>query len=929
MSQYEKSNIYSVKKGFERYRTYIYNSCGISINLPKNDKFKNMYIVEQFRKSTDFFKTFLKNIEFVNISTNVLTDENKDNTVIFDVIGKNKIKIIYEHNDDHNIKDSNSHYTSTTCITTKSLVDKVFNYRTLNGQFLQYVFPDTFLKLYFDISENISWINDDNMILYPNYKKTYFNKDYVENIKNTKKNEDIDEYSDIPLSEIYFEGVIKCDNYNNLMVKFKNNEYDEIRKELIKSNYRSVMYLENKNSTKLKTIYETIIDFFKTKYDVPEDNVLIDLPVFNITNKKWLWIYFNVTIRDIYKGFYSVRPKPQGIGVIRLDELIKYMENTEGDYIYPTLDKMHSLYVNLKTINNMKIMDHCINPPEHIKIPEIINYKPTYNYKEKKEVNYEEIIKNNKFIGDITVYNITLGSNIVSSSRCGVNICCSINGVHLIISIIPDTFRFFYKIGNTAGEQIIKYINENKCDDLVMDDYTDYSIQSGDVNNLQYTIHITKIGEYKCNACNDRLSKNRLIDELLLYNKKQSIMRFETNMEIGNIILEHCKKNFVVTFHVIVYNIMRNVIINYQKKKLISNKYLPITKYARILKRILELEQKYNNARNIKYSYFKELLNEEFNKISFYNNTGNVFVDFDYDINCHYISVIGKEYIDSKNFNDYKFLIWYTGHDIDGLENIEKVMGSIEEHMNNIINKKLYVNRRGIFDIPFEKKDIRNIYGIDEEGVENYINNYVYNIFSLVDSSEEKRMLDKLIKSVDNCLNNRGLLYRSYTYHDISNVNFQTFHIHVTLKATLKVATSGTMSGIVNMGKSGNMKHEHSGSLMKDYFKFKSEIWKKYYNTYLIIKCNSKFAEQIKTKMEIIKELYSIREKEKNFGELTDLMVWLIKVKSIPDVFDEFSEEFMEEWMNKLLQCGNNYNTTITFLYNFIKYIPYYEKYSK
>lgn len=912
--------INKVIEGYERYKIYMYNNCGILIKLPdeviKNHGIKGIYIKEQFIKSVKFFKKFLGELEIVGKIYNWRNVNIGYSSDIYTAKGKNNIKMIYEYDDGDR---DYTFYTYSACKITRYLVDKVFNYRTIHKKDrVDYskIFPDTFLEFYFETCIKNSWINDDNIILYPNYKNTYFNKQYIDDTKNSTK--------DITLSDIYFEGLIKCDNYNELMMKYEDGDYDVIREELIKCEYRSVMYLTKDNIKKMKNVYNSIINFFGEKYGVLEDNILIDLPIFNILNKRWLWIYINVSIRDIYKGNYSIRTKAQSIGVIKMYELIKYMKKSSEHEIYHVLDGLHSLYATLKMIEEIDIDDQCLNSVKYNVFPRTINYVPKYENSVEERVDYDDIIQNNKFNVNIKVYNVTIGSNFISSSKCGVNICCEINGKHCIVIIYPLSFKFFYNM----KEDIIKYIKNNLVDGTNFEynyDNDNYAIVSGYLNNLQYSVQIIKIGNYKCNSCNDRISNDMFMDELILYNKKQTIIKFCSNMKIANYILDYCKNNFQVTFHIIVYNLIRNIIVCYKKN---GSKH--INKYIGIIDRILIIEEKYNNARNIKDYYLRNLVGD-YKCEEFYNNDGDIIIDEHYNINCNYICVLGKEYIDSRNKYEFKYLIWYTAHNIEEYDDINKVVSNIENVFNNIFEKDLHKNRRGVFDIPFDKNDISYIYGLGTGETNKYVNKYVYNIASLVDEIGQYKSLDKFIKFLEMHLTKRSLLYRSYTYHYVTNYVFQTLHIHISLKATLKISRTGTMSGIINMGRSGNMKHEHSHSLMKDYYKFRPEIWKKYHSMYIVIKCNGEFVKYIKEKKNEIDDLYYqlIEKNNKNYDKLMLLIYYFMDKKQFADVFIGFNEDFIKKCMKRIIKHGDNYNTTLKMFYNFTKYIGYYELYEK
>lgn len=911
-----KHKLNLINSGYNDYRMHVYSSCGSLISFPddviKKTNIKNVYITELFRKSENFYYDFLKKIKvhYIKEHNKRSHDDNSVRIVCY-ATGENYIKIISEY--DNGIYDYN-YYSSSPCRISRDLVNKIFNYKTKNGKDLHKVFPDSFLKLYFELGPEYSWINNDDIILYPDFKRTYFTKSMVDKFK--KKH--FDNMNDpIELDDIHFEGLIKCDNYDYLVLQYKHKKFDNIRKHMYKSNFRSPILLSSNDKHKMRRIYKSIINYFAS-FGVLEDNVLIDFPLFNIINKKWLWMFITVKIRDKYKGKYDVRSKPQGIGVIKLLDYINYLKLANGN-VSDILDNKHNLYITLKLIKELDIDHLCTNVVKYKSRPEIIKYSPSYtDHPIIENESYEDIVINGKFNNNLKIYNISVYSSTLVSSKCGINVCCSINDKHYIFSILTDTYSYLSYLNIYQGaEYAYNYIiNGIKYRNLDYDD-GDYRYESSYFDHLKYSIDIKELASpYKCNTCNNVFSTDIVLNEMLLYNKKQTVLEFKANYEIASVLLDYCKKHFEVRLHIIIYNLIRNIIICKHKEN------RPINDFFVLFEKILDLENIFAITKNIKYKFFSKLF-IDYKSESFYNNNGNIFVMNNFDIHTQYLCVLGKEFMDSNKERDFKYLIWFTTPNLHTFSDIVKVVDNICLVFNDSFIKQ-QTTTRGIHDVPFNKFLFGRIYSLNNEKLNYIIDNYIYNISSLVLQQKNFEKLTSFVFFIDDYMAKRGLIYKSFTYHYLNSFMFQTFHIHVTFKKTVIISSTGTLNSVFNMGVKGNMKNEQNNLFLKDFFKFDPHIWKKYNSIYFIVKCNMKFSQYISNNKHKFYGLYVSTDKKKVIDFTVKLMVKLSANFFIPNLIESFNKGLVFKYFTALLSYKNNYKIFIDFISNFLKYTDYY-----
>lgn len=918
------SNIEKINDYYNEFKLHVYSKCGLLISFPekiiKETNIKNIYMTEVFNTSKKYIKEFLLGLRF--IGNKYYTGE----FLTYRAIGPKKIKLICEKND--NINEDYTFYSSNMCTINKKLVDKVFKYKIGNKN-LSNIFTDYFLKLYFESGPNMSWINNEHVILYPDLKKTFFNKSLIDEIKNSKKKR----INNVSLNDIHFEGLIKIDNYEECKELYKQQKYNDVRSELYKSRYRSVMYLTNEDTEKMENVYNSIIDYF-IQFGIIKENILIDLPVFYIVNKKWLWIIINVKIRDIYKGVYNTRPITQGVSIIKMEDLIEHMKLSDGP-VHKILDNMYKLLVRTYTIKELKLNKQCKSDVPYLIISEDITFKFNYEYEYTNSTHdskYTDVIDDDKLNKDIKILNVTINSNKLVSYKCGINVCCSINDKHYIISIVPSTYKYLYNRNNRGQtndliEEIIDNILSKKYN---FEDYNDYLIAETVIVNMRYLINIISIDNYKCNQCNNQMSELHILNELLLYNKKQFIVKLKENYETSKILSKYCKEKFSVRFHIIVYNLIRNIISCYNKSKKKSHR-----KYFNFFNRILKLEESHNKTYNRKYYFFRLFL-KDFKLKQFYTNEGDILIDTNENNWGGFVCVPGKEYIDMSSEYNLKYLIWYTTPNIFSYKDIDKTLIRIEKLFNdeNYMKQIKCQNYRGLHDIPFDREYFAYIYNIHKkEDMDKIVNNYIYNISSLVEAKKEKIVLENFMEYLDLVFKNKNNIYREYNYHYPTLYMFHTLHIHVTFKGSLILSNSGTFQSTVNIGRSGNIKHEHTGNLAKDYSKFKPSYWKLGHNVYFIVRCNISLTNYIHNYKSDIYDIHDNIKKniymEHNINLLTDIMFKLMKDGEIYNVLNGFSDDVMKLYIGSLLKYKDNYKNFNNILYNFINYKKYYDDYSK
>jgi hypothetical protein len=932
----------SLNKLYESYKLHMYSKCGIVVNFSDtHDKYKNVYITESIATSHNFCERFMKNLLFTNKniskhkfikkkSGNMIHVKKESNFFFYHAVGLNKLKLIYE------LKDGKTpdyiYYSTTDCIISKELVNKIFNIKTRNNE-LSTIFPDTFLKLFFSTAPEISWINDNDFILYPNLRKTFYSYDTIKLIKEKQL---INNHDDISIDQIYFEGLIKCDNYNDLLKLFKANKYQNVRMDLYKSEYRSVLYITN--STKLQRVYNSIVSYFKESYGVYEENILIDLPIFNIINKNYQWIYFSVIIRDIYKGFYEIRTRPQSMGVVTMKDLIKYIdlnEQNKGDT--HILDGMYRMYAKVNFIEEYKLNEYCPTYEKEYR-PKIIHFTKALHMHMKKYNEYstnklvkDDIITNGK-LQNFKIINVIVNANSLLASSCGVGVCCIINEKHYIFSIIPQTFKYLsydYTNKNSAKLNLYDFLKKNidyDADNNVIDDgeYGAYFIKHYYVNNLKYSIQIMNINPYTCDGCNNNLVKDNYLKEIVLYNKKQTLIKLKGIYDTAQVLLNYLKENFEISLHIIIYNVIRNIIICYNTE----NRH--INDYIKLFNIIIDLEEKYNKLIGHNYRFFPKLL-EGCENIDFYTNNGNIFVDEKYRHNFKFICVYGKEYMDYKKNTLLKYLIWYTAPDVIGYDNIKAVIYRIVEYIEIKINEHYKIptynnsyNRYNTFhQLLFNKEQYGKIYYLNNEELDNVVNKYVYNISALIDNknkvyspTDDKINLDEFIKFVDNKFNEKHYIYRSYTNHYPTFKMFQTLHIHVTFKKTLIMSSSGTMASSFNIN-SGKFATDSGNMLSKDYMNFNPAIWGKHYSIIFIVLCNKELVQYLEKNYEKI--LNNI-----NNYNIYETVYQLLNSNIIFNVFAGFTESFVKEYLKCIFMDNDNRNMIVNLFNNFLKYKEYY-----
>ena len=334
-----------------------------------------------------------------------------DNIKLYDAYGTNKISLIYEKTDKYQYEDyraMNSFY----CTINKKLIDIYFEKN------IDKIFPNYFLKTYFETGPSMSWLNNnDDIIIYPNLNFSFIEHTLINNIKRN-----IISNSEVTLYDFIFDGLIKCDDYDSLKIMYNGKEenYDKIKMALLKSNFINIYYIDQSNYTKLRNSYKSIIRLFTEKYGVPKEDIIIDIQLFDITVRKWMWLNLNIRFRHIYKGEYEINRTSKAINKINLKELLKLMKLNKNKTMAELLGNKYSATLRVNFIEDLGIdSTHCNNVIANKVYPKFRLRKIFYSDPTDNHINSDIIDKNGK-LAKFEIIRILSTKNTKLSTVCPI-----------------------------------------------------------------------------------------------------------------------------------------------------------------------------------------------------------------------------------------------------------------------------------------------------------------------------------------------------------------------------------------------------------------------------------------------------------------------------------------------------------------------------
>lgn len=764
---------------------------------------------------------FLNNIKILNIKRTGNKEQDEDISLC-EASGSNDILLISEK-DQETFLAQNSVF----CKLNKEFIDKIIKKKIELGEI---IYTDNFLKILFDYNfdelfpyyianKEFLYYEDNDFIMEPNLMSTFINDnikneiiDFIEN-KNSPINSSKNEF----IYNLEFNIIVKPDNYNNLKELYDKNNYLTLKNKLLEQNYSNLFNLtKEQNLDKLKRVYNKITSIF-VSYGIPIDNIAINVPVFNL--RKNMWVAINVKFRNVYRGEYDYIRLTELHKTVKLKDIIyhleeygnmKYLEDkyeislkyghiqdydlTTGDnYWKYTKDGKERLNVDCKSFSQ-----------QAIKRKDLIQ---DYSLNRQKGGFFDDMFMKENNVTKFNMDNIKINrvlkiKNSKFSSLCSSSICIYCNNNYYVINIIPRTLQFIRDIINTKcvittnnESKIITLIdylyrniggtiksfqlNYKDCKKKRYDEHKRYfTTESYDKtktfeylkhNNLRYILEIIKINPYDCygiKRLNDIIPKSRYIREYIYFSQLRLDINLKENNEIALMYIEKLKENFQIKMRIFLYNIIRNIIVKYRNNEFSLNDCI------NFFSKLLEIEEKQNIPLNKESKYSLKFLLKDYDKKKFYENDTIFIVD-----DLPFIGIYSTGYLlNPTNPKKFKLLAWFT-------TNIE--INDFEYVLENI-KLTTQKNKNIIFDnITIYKNDFIKIYGLDNKKFADVMNNFIFNICSLINNKNMKKKLDYFLNKYHK---NYNILNYNYTfYHYQIGIKAIPLHIHIFKKESIFV----------------------------------------------------------------------------------------------------------------------------------------------
>ena len=618
--------------------------------------------------------------------------------------GSNNISLIYEssNSEQYDFRPLNSVF----CKINKELVNTIFTKMRLNE-----LYSDSFIKKYFDIYPKIQWndLSDRYMIILDKYKCGITPAEETE-IKS------LNVLDNISIYDCRFRVIIKCKDYDNIKkIYYDTNKYDNLREIFIESNLRNIYYFDNECIEIISKIYDDIIIFFNTKYKIHKKDIIIKIPILDLNN---LWVDIQIEFSKIYSNYFLSERITKSHSMVRLDDLLRiYKYGNISDIIN---DNYH-VSINSETIEKYGIGEYCYgmqftkNKVKNMENNEMDYYRKFYdNYPIKNKYDIKYYFRNTNIV------RILSHKNTYNNSLCSISVCVNDNNKYYVINILPRTISYMFSLKNTKNtEQIYNYL----IDSVYREKYEDFDKKIIYVNhhNLKYIIEKIKIDPYNCTGCNiAKRINNEYINTLLMVIKKIYYINTIENYDISQILTDCYKKNFNINMHILIYNIIRNILICANKG------IIQMDDVKEYFKRIIKLEEKINGIDN--QIYFGKILND---------NYGDILVLDGYNFIC----IPSRSSFTKKKYRE-KILIWYATPNIYEKNKIIAALDNIELFCNSFNSKDILFSQ-----IEIDKYTFSKIYELTEIEIEELINEYLYNASSLfIKNNNSSRITNHLPK---------------------------------------------------------------------------------------------------------------------------------------------------------------------------------------
>lgn len=412
------------------------SQCTVSVVIDKKISKKTgvdfFYYLEYFTKNEEKVRDFLLNLTFINYSSEY--GIKSDRIITLNAKGKNTLIIFYkrlleEYNDSYEFGLGKS-----ICKLTKYIVNIIYDKNNITNSFLYH---------FFDFPEEYTWINDSNMIMIPDFGKFYTDNNIMESMK-------ISNYIERKqLYESTFIIYVKPSNYVKLKKIYKEykktndrQKMEYINKKIKKSNYRHIFYLRN-NVNQFKEIYATIINFFSGRYEIPIDDIHIQVPLYEI-RYKLMWMRIFVTFRNIKDGYYDIRRFIQSSNSISLNELIDILnicvknKKTVGDY----LEGKYGFYISNKMIEDYEIDLKKVTCKNDIRTTFSVTntqFKKRFNLDKKMLDNNKKIIERLTIVKEMIVKDVIFRGTYkdgILNGKLLINNNSKINGVKITDNLL-------------------------------------------------------------------------------------------------------------------------------------------------------------------------------------------------------------------------------------------------------------------------------------------------------------------------------------------------------------------------------------------------------------------------------------------------------------------------------------------------------------
>jgi hypothetical protein len=895
-------------------------------NILENTKY--LYTQEYLINNKFFFKKMLEEMIFTNIH------DNKNNiSVIFNAHNFNNLLVTYNTINISDDKKSQSKYITLTKYITER-IHKLLLFKNNNFD-LTNCYPIYFIDRYIGKSSDVIY-NSSNLIISINTKYKYVTQ---ENIEKLKKNENID------INNYIFNVIIKPDNYDEFIILYNNKQYEKIRELLWKSDYKSAFTLTRKNLEKIQNVYNEIKNYFILNYGVLEENIVIDIPLF-----QYIFINFTIIVKiiDIYNIGYEHNRLTYTHGTISLNELINLLSSLpENGELYKILDNKYQIFIDINLYNrlynnknNKNNKNNYIEFDAHVLFDDIKNMNCSYTYDK------NNIIIDGK-LANFKIERIISQKNTRIASQCSISACCNINNKYYIINIAPRTPSYIKYLDKTRIDksELIDFLTKyTTIDEIIL---YDHKMNIYGKKRLWYQVELLKIDPNDCTGCNPVKSiKPHILDdyisETLIMMKRMAFINLDENGILAHKLLDCIKEHFTIKLSIIIYNIIRSIIIVFRN----CPNYRKTCK--EILKQIVNIEFDYNKHqknKGIDNYYFDDILVNCDNDNFYYNIEtikNNIYVEEKLD----YITVpsINNKF-DNTNEKKYKLLVWYLYKPffhyiaqtsiIDPIRSLN-VIQNIITNINNIIkNNDIIQKYNSIRKIDITKSLLyvlfKNIY--DENYVTDMVNNMLYNVTSLVENVKEKKNIDLFI---DNCTKYYKINEFFYAYfHFITIYELWTLHIHLTNKYSKIISVTGSIANLVSTGYRSNFSHSESKYINHNYKHFDIKLWTYKHQIPIIILCIDNYINYLKNNQHInnyIITSYELLEQPNVDSKLLNninikLMNFIFSCMDL-GLFLNFPqklkfENIFRNYFLELLEYNNNTLKMLKILYHISKPLKY------